>query len=504
MIAAALLALRAAYLPWINLFPEEAYYWNYAQHLDYGYLDHPPLVSWLIRLGTGILGHNEFGVRLFALAGCLVTSLYAFHLTKLLYGRHAALVALVFVQALPFFFLSGWVMTPDAPLTACWAGMLYYLARVFFERSASAWLGVGVCLGIGMLSKYTIGLLIPATLLFIVLDPASRPWLRRGLPYGAATLAALIFSPVVVWNARHHWASFAFQTTGRLEERHIFSLHALLGSALLLLTPLGVVLAGRIFLSRQSGQAAGEENDERRRRLFARVFTLVPLTVFSFFSLRHLVKLNWTGPLWLAVVPGMAAMLAAHFWKVRAVVLPVGSRIMRGCAVGTAIVLGVCYLALLQYLAFGLPGVGFYRRTELLPVGWPALARALDRQAADLRRAQPGRVLIVGLDRNFIASEAAFYAPDFARAALQTTGRHLFGRPSLMYAYWFPAREQEGATLLLVSFDRDDLGSLQPRRHCRPLGPVQEAWVRVRGEAVRPFYTRVGYNYSYKGYRGVR
>ena len=296
--------LRAAYLPWINLFPEEAYYWNYSQHLDYGYLDHPPLVAWLIRLGEACLGHRELGVRCFALVCSLVTSFFAFRLTTLWYGRRAGGTAVLLVQLLPFFFMSGWIMTPDAPLTSCWVGALYFLARVLFDGKAAAWLGVGVCLGMGMLSKYTIALLGPATLLFLALDPPSRVWFGRGSPYVGALLAAAIFSPVIVWNALHHWASFAFQSTGRLHQSRRFALPSLAGSILLLLTPVGVILAARSLRGHPD-----EPPLESRRRLFAQVFTFVPLLVFVVFSLTHRVKLNWTGPLWLAVVPRMAARL---------------------------------------------------------------------------------------------------------------------------------------------------------------------------------------------------
>src|SRR6185503_1452561 len=51
-----LLVLRGAYLGSTELIPQEAYYWNYSQHLDIGYLDHPPIVAWLIWLGTLIFG----------------------------------------------------------------------------------------------------------------------------------------------------------------------------------------------------------------------------------------------------------------------------------------------------------------------------------------------------------------------------------------------------------------------------------------------------------------
>src|SRR4030095_9918393 len=145
----------------------------------------------------------------------------------MLFDRPAARNAVLLVSVLPFFFMTGFMMTPDAPLTACWAGMLYYLARVLIGGHARAWLGVGVCLGLGMLSKYTIALLGPATLLFLLIDSPSRVWFRRWEPYCAVGLAALIFTPVLWWNAHHAWASFAFQSKGRIAEARRFSSHEL-------------------------------------------------------------------------------------------------------------------------------------------------------------------------------------------------------------------------------------------------------------------------------------
>ena len=59
--------LRLFYIGQVELLPEDSYYWNYSQHLDLGYLDHPPMVAWLIWLGTHVFGGSEFGVRIGAL-----------------------------------------------------------------------------------------------------------------------------------------------------------------------------------------------------------------------------------------------------------------------------------------------------------------------------------------------------------------------------------------------------------------------------------------------------
>ena len=117
--------LRLIYASRIELLPEETYYWNYSRHLDIGYLDHPPMVAWLIRATTTVLGESEFGVRAGAMLCGVIASLFVYRLTRELFDDASALVALVFMQVLPFFFFSGMMMTPDAPLTAAWAALLY-------------------------------------------------------------------------------------------------------------------------------------------------------------------------------------------------------------------------------------------------------------------------------------------------------------------------------------------------------------------------------------------
>jgi len=126
--------LRLIYRGQIDLLPTEAYYWNYSRHLAFGYLDHPPMVALLIRAGTTAFGNTEFGVRSGALCSNLIAALFMFRLARNLFGEASAWVAVVLMQTLPFFFLSGMVMNPDAPLTAAWTASLYYLERALIAH----------------------------------------------------------------------------------------------------------------------------------------------------------------------------------------------------------------------------------------------------------------------------------------------------------------------------------------------------------------------------------
>ncbi|MEO7318616.1 MAG: glycosyltransferase family 39 protein, partial [Chthoniobacteraceae bacterium] len=374
------------------------------------------------------------------------------------------------------------MITPDAPLTACWAGALFFLAKVLLHGETRAWCGLGVCLGLGMLSKYTIALLGPATLLFITIDARSRRWWWHPAPYAAVLLSIAIFSPVLIWNARHQWASFAFQSADRVAEAWRFSTHELFAAILALLTPVVMVLAWKAL----RGVPAPADED-RRRRFFARIFTLVPLSVFVLFSVTHRVKLNWTGPLWLAVIPAVAAGLVALADQ------PPG--LLRRAWLGTVGLLVLIHAAFLTHLAFGFPWIGYAKDMALFPVGWSEMGRDLEARRAAIPVPTGGKVLLVGLDRNFIASEAAFYHSRPRDAVDETTGAHLFGSRALMYEYWFPAKEQAGATLLLVSFNRGDLDRRRVKGRTERSGAIEERWVERGGRKVRPYFTRVVENY---------
>jgi dolichol-phosphate mannosyltransferase len=482
ILAGALLLLRVGFFALPDLYPEEAYYWNYAVHLDIGYLDHPPMVAWLIHLGTRLFGDGEFGVRIALLPCSLATGFFVYRLTTLLFDSRAGCTALLIVQVLPFFFLTGFMITPDAPLTACWAGALYFLAQALLRERAAAWLGLGVCLGLGMLSKYTIALLGPATLVFITIDAASRRWWRHPAPYAAVLLSMVIFAPVIIWNARHAWASFAFQSADRVAEARRFSTHELLAAILVVLTPIGAVLVWKALRGSRDLSP-----NEARLRLFARIYTLVPLSVFFVFSLTHRVKLNWTGPLWLAVIPAIAAGLATLAAE--------PASLLRRAWLGTVGVLVVAYVAFLTHLSLGLPGIGYAKDMALMPAGWSEMGRALEARRAAVPVPAGGRVLLVGLDKNFIASEAAYYHSRPREAVRETTGAHFFGSRALMYEFWFPPRDYQGATLLLASFDRKRLDTPDVRNRCAPLGDIEQHWVERNGRTIRPYFTRVAENY---------
>lgn len=486
LLVAAIVLLRLVYLATPELMPEEAYYWNYSQHPSPGYLDHPPMVAWLIGAGTALFGKTEFGVRFGTFCCWLVAAWFGMGLARELFGKQAAIGVLLLLASLPFFFGIGLIATPDAPLVACWAGTLFFLRRALLDMRRSAWYGVGLCLGLGLLSKYSIALLVPSAVLFVLFDPKSRDWLKRPEPYVALGMAALLFSPVIYWNATHEWVSFAFQTSRRVSETDKFSLHLLIGGVLALLSPTGLVaVAGG--LARPRVLSADAKCDGALKWML--FLTLVPLTVYALFSLNHEPKLNWTGPVWLALLPAFAAAMVAHRhpgeWNTL-------QRVGRAW-LPTAVVLTALYGVGLQFLVFGFPGVPV-TGGMIEVAGWRQLGAAVDEVRAKVKAESGEEPLVVGFDKYNISSEMAFYSD--RNGAEHTAGQSLFGKTALSYRYWFHESDQYGKNIILVARTPSFLHEPPTVARFERVAEQQQVPITIRGVPIGEYAYRVGYRFG--------
>ena len=489
-----LVLLRLFYGGPFEILFEEGYYWNYAQHLDISYLDHPPMVAWLIWASTTLFGHSEFSVRIGALVCWAVTGYYTYRLTDALHGARIALRALLLVALLPIFFGFGLVITPDSPLLACWAGALYYLYRSLIGEKRAAWIGVGIFLGLGMLSKYVTALLGGATLLFLMLDSRSRKWLSRPEPYLAFFIVLVFFLPVIVWNAQHDWGSFYFQGPGRLMGKYNFDLPDLIGSILILLTPTGFASAIATVTSRRTVDFDLQTGSGSRTYRLLLTLTIFPLAVFVAFSLFRNIKLSWTGPLWLGILPYMAVFVVSNHRRPTGRVAVWASRAWPA----TIVVVALLYGAALHYLVLGFPAVP-YPRKALMGMGMEDLARKVDTVVETYERQTGDVPIIVCMDTYRLASWLAFYrtkisvAPsvfEMPKAVRDTTGGHLFGKNSMMYRYWHPPETLINRTILFITDDRKDMQDTRVILLTEPLGEVQKLAVKKNDKDIRTYYYR--------------
>ncbi|MBV9756077.1 MAG: glycosyltransferase family 39 protein, partial [Alphaproteobacteria bacterium] len=411
---AALTLLRLAVAAWAPLSPDEAYYWVWSRALAPGYVDHPPMVALWIRAGTFVAGQGALGVRLLApLAAALGSVLLAASARDLLPGRaggwSAGIAAAALLNATLLLGVGAATMTPDTPLLLFWTASLWALGRLLRTGNGAWWLAAGAAAGMALSSKYTAILLVAAVGLWLLLDPAARPWLRRPWPWAGALLAALIFAPTLVWNARLGWPSFARQGS-RLwawePGRAVGSLLELAGGQIGLATPL-------VFLLFAAGAALTIPRTRRDRdpawSLLAAAIVL-PALVFVQHALGDRVQANWPAVIYPAAAIA-AAGLAGRFW-----------RRLRAPAIGFGLALG--FAVYLQAVAAPLALPRPYDPTLARLGGWAAFARDVDAarraagaeyvaseaygDAAELAWLAPAGVPVIGIDPRW----ALFALPD--------------------------------------------------------------------------------------------
>jgi dolichol-phosphate mannosyltransferase len=414
-------------------------------------------------------------------------------------GRGNALRCALLAATLPFCFGIGVMITPDAPLAAAWAAALFFLQRALLGESKAGLARRRAGDRHRHARQVLDGAGAGAAFVFMLVDARSRRSLLSAWAWGGVLVALLVFSPVIVWNLQHDWASFAFQGSRRLAARAPqFSLPEFLAAALLLLTPLGVLALWRWLRPRggiSSTFQAVPANDEPsllagRRRLFMQVFTLLPLLVFAVSSLRAETKFHWTGPIWLAILPVLAATMSRPGLGEGSARSPARPRLDAAAAGAAA---DLCLRPVL------LPGLGAGRAARFTTPTWRwAGATCADRCRASRRQCcgKPAAVPPSSASTSTTPpTRWPFYDPR-GDGARDTASRHLFfNENAVMYEFWFPRSAFAGRDLIAVSGWRGNLEDPRLPAMATRLGPVQVLTARKGGVAVATYYARVVYGY---------
>jgi len=453
-LAAASLALHLFMAGRVDLSPQEAYYWQYGRHLDLSYFDHPPLAAWTIRLATALFGQTERAVRLPAAFYAALFALFFYLAGRRLFGARTAFWALCTVGVAPLFALGQTVITPDAPLLAGWAAAFYFTVRAL-EGNAAWLLAAGAAVGVATLGKYTGWLLAPQIFLALTLDRRGRPFLLSPWPYLALGVALALFSPVLLWNARHDFVSFAFQigwrasTSSPFSPRRMSSFIALQAAAM---TPLLALAAWAAAV-----RSVRRSPAYRLCALFALPLLLLCLGLSPFVW----VKGNWAAaayPTALLAAVALYREAPRPRWAV--------------ATLGTALA-----LSLYAHLVLALPALPFPAREDVT-AGWRTLAARVEAERARIG----GPSFVVGCTYK-PASELAFYLP----GQPETYSQNALAEQGLAYDFWFDRRGLVGREGIVVLDDREWKNCLRREELCRPLVALDPLVVHRGGEVVTTF-----------------
>lgn len=451
------LGLRLLAMLLVPLLPEEAYYWMYAQHPALSYFDHPPMVAWVIRIGTLIFGDSEFGVRIMGNLMMGAASFAMYQLGRIWFARRTGLFSAVALQALPAYFATGFIATMDAPLLLFWLLCLLGLTIALKLEHPIGWYLAGVALGGAMLSKYTAVLLGLGAVIAVF---GCRPWRRQLLtihPYLSAAISIGLFSPVIIWNQQHGWASFRYQLIQRFPDA-AFSYRSVLGFIawqFVVASPL--LLLAMVWLFWRLARS-------RRRLLtprwwFAVCFSAPLLAVMAYKSLKYSINMNWTLPAYLSLQPATVHVIRA--WSRCRSFRPAVPNWMPGLIWSGYACLGLCVFGCL-YLLLLQPRLRF-------PAGfgpWGEVSGIVEDSYQRLQAQSGAPPMVIARGRYRLASILAFYCPSLKHA--EPAGRFVTSQwfitgEGLNYKYWDDPDRWIGRDCLFVNDNGDPIEHTQGR-----------------------------------------
>lgn len=461
------------------LAPDEAHYWEWSRRLDWSYYSKGPLVAFLIGISTRLGGHTEFWVRLPAVLLGTALAGIAYVLTRRIFqSERAAFLSVVFLSLMPLYAAGSFLMTIDPPFVFFWGLASLCLCHAVRRRSQAAWYGAGIAFGFGLLSKYTMLMLLPCVLLWLLASPRLRPWLRRREPYEAACLGLLIFSPVVVWNIRHSWLSgrHVLVQAGSGSGWTIGS--SLLGGPEFLGTQLGVVSPFLFVLMLLAVTWAWQEGLRQSRDdlLLLACFSAPVFLFFQAWSFATKVQANWAAHAY--VTAAVAAAGWSETWP-RWGEHRQTTRRLNGLLRASIILPALLLPVALFPDVLGLFGARVPAAVDLVSKrlrGWPELGRAVREQM----RSVPRPPFLVS-DRYQIASELAFYVEGHPQVFNANLGRRMN-----QYDLWGGWDELRGRDGLFVTY-----GSGEPpgelRSAFQQVEQVRVVSIVHRGQPLRDF-----------------
>lgn len=338
-----------------------------ARHLDWGFVAYPPITPLMGRLELILFGTSLVGFRVLSAAAVSIVMVLAGLIAKELSGsRHIQLLAAVAAGIAPISLIQGAVFQYVSFDYLLGVTATYLLVRLLNSEDPRWWVSIGVVLGIGMETRYTMGFLAVGIAGAVLLTNARRflrsPWLWAGVG-----LSILVFLPNLIWQMQHHFISLDFLShlhardlrQGRYKGFFPGQLWVCVNLATVPLTLLGLWF----YLTRQEG---------RRYRLLGWTFILT----FALFAVAG-ARSYYTAPLYPMLVAGGSVLFGTLLARLRAA----WSRFAHGVQ-WTAIVAGGVGFALLV-MPVAPMGSGLWKVTSKMhdlfreEIGWPDLAQSV-------------------------------------------------------------------------------------------------------------------------------
>lgn len=243
--------LWEAHIGW-GYFRDEMYYILCGRHLDWGYVDHGPIVALQARLSIALFGKSLAGIRMLtAIAGAATVFLTGIIAWAFGGRRVAQALAMLGILLAPEFLGLDSFLSMNSFEAVFW--MTALLAILMLLRGAPAtrwWIVFGVAGGIGIENKPSMVIFLVALLIGLLLTPQRRIIFTRGALLGVG-LIVLLALPNLLWQIHYHFPTLEFIHNGKVDHKNVvLSPLQFMGAQIQMMSPFSIFLwvAGVIWL----------------------------------------------------------------------------------------------------------------------------------------------------------------------------------------------------------------------------------------------------------------
>lgn len=473
-----LFILRAllVYLSPLSLSQDEAQYWDWSRNLDLSYYSKGPVIAYLIRGTTYVLGDTEYGVRAVGLVSSLLFSLAWYVFVKSIYGEKLAFLSWAVIETSVLFSSQSLLATTDAPFSFFFLLALLSLYQLFIRRRPSFWPPFFVFLGLAVLTKYTALLILVSLCALFFLEKEFRKLFLSPFFFFGVIVFAILLSPIIIWNVEHSFANFSHNADhvnafkdGGLTLRYFFEL---IGGQIGLF---GLFAVFALALVVKQSITLAWRGDTISKLWLSTLLPLLFLCVFVSFGKR--VYANWPMPLYLSLMLLMVHLLSVSDTQ---------SKKIEGLfKVGIALNLFFLAFSYSCFLGqtYSIPG-------NILPTkklfGWREAGEHVSTLLTQYEKDSP--VLIADSYGN--ASALTFYVKGRPRTYCANTDNRRMNQ----YDIWGGWEKLEGRNAVIVLRAEDAISSLKP--YFSEIVPLSSFQTTYSGKVIREFFVFFGKNYS--------
>ncbi len=442
--------LHAVCISQYGFFRDELYYLACAQHLAWGYVDHPPLCVAILRVFTDWFGGALWAVRLPGLIAGFLAVWVAGLVAREFGGKAWAqgMVGLA-VAAAPTVMVVTHLYSMNGVDVLLWCVAAWVFAKISQKSTPTLWIVLGVVLGIGMLNKLSV-LWLMAGLVVAVLLTERRKDLATPWPWTTLVLSMLIASPFILWQVQNGYPTLEFARNANDTKLTAISPWMFLAREAIVTNPLAVPL----WLA---GIFVGLRNPKWRAS------ALVFLTVMAILLLNGRSRENYLTPAYVFVLaPGAVALeswfqkrqkLAKAYAGVYALTLPV----MAGLVLPLLPVDTLAKVYALKPVA-----TPDSEKSGYSPIygfadefGWQSMASAADQAWAGIPEAERGRAVVLASNYGEAGAIEKFGSAEVRK---RVVGRHN------NYWLWGPKDWDGDSAVLVGDFGPDLLASFESVR----------------------------------------